>query len=309
MQTFAGNFTHFFILWGKDKQKSPIIFGICEIFATFAASFFSLGMEIVIIGSGNLATQLGLALTDAGLHIVQVYSRTADHARELAGKIGAGYTANIDEINDNADVYIMSVKDDAISEIAAKVCAKSADAVFVHTAGSISMDVFNGRAQHYGVLYPMQTFSKSRKVNFKEIPYFLEASDDETLSTIRLIAERVSDNVVLADSAKRKKIHLAAVLACNFTNHCYRLAEKVIDEEGIDFKLFLPLIDETARKVAQLSPKQAQTGPMVRYDTGVMQMQIDLLNDERTKQIYRLMADSIHEDATSADDTCPRQKL
>ena len=308
MQTFAGNFTHFFILWGKDKQKSPIILGICEIFATFAASFFSLGMEIVIIGSGNLATQLGLALTDAGLHIRQVYSRTADHAKELADKIGAGYTVNIDEIKENADVYIMSVKDDAISEIAAKVCAKSTNAVFVHTAGSISMDVFSGKAQHYGVLYPMQTFSKSRKVNFKEIPCFLEASDDETLSIIRSIAERVSDNVVLADSAKRKKIHLAAVLACNFTNHCYRLAEKVLDEEGIDFKLFLPLIDETARKVAQLSPKQAQTGPMVRYDTGVMQMQIDLLSDERTKQIYRLMADSIHEDATSTDDTCRPQK-
>ena len=307
MQTFAGNFTHFFILWGKDKQKSPIILGICEIFATFAASFFSLGMEIVIIGSGNLATQLGLALTDAGLHIRQVYSRTADHAKELADKIGAGYTVNIDEIKENADVYIMSVKDDAISEIAAKVCAKSTNAVFVHTAGSISMDVFSGKAQHYGVLYPMQTFSKSRKVNFKEIPCFLEASDDETLSIIRSIAERVSDNVVLADSAKRKKIHLAAVLACNFTNHCYRLAEKVLDEEGIDFKLFLPLIDETARKVAQLSPKQAQTGPMVRYDTGVMQMQIDMLNDERTKQIYRLMADSIHEDATSTDDTCRPQ--
>ena len=154
----------------------------------------------------------------------------------------------------------------------------------------------------------MQTFSKSRKVNFKEIPCFLEASDDETLSVIRSIAERVSDNVVLADSAKRKKIHLAAVLACNFTNHCYRLAEKVLDEEGIDIKLFLPLIDETARKVAQLSPKQAQTGPMVRYDTGVMQMQIDLLSDERTKQIYRLMADSIHEDATSTDDTCRPRK-
>ena len=187
-------------------------------------------MEIVIIGSGNLATQLGLALTDAGLHIRQVYSRTADHAKQLADKIGAGYTANIDEIDENADVYIMSVKDDAISEIASKVCAKSSDAVFLHTAGSISIEIFKGKAQHYGVLYPMQTFSKSRKVNFKEIPCFLEASDDETLSVIRSIAERVSDNVVLADSAKRKKIHLAAVLACNFTNHCYRLAEKVLDE-------------------------------------------------------------------------------
>ena len=103
-------------------------------------------MEIVIIGSGNLATQLGLALTDAGLHIRQVYSRTAEHAKQLADKIGAGYTANIDEIDENADVYIMSVKDDAISEIASKVCAKSSDAVLLHTAGSISIEIFKGKA-------------------------------------------------------------------------------------------------------------------------------------------------------------------
>ena len=136
----------------------------------------------------------------------------------------------------------------------------------------------------------------------------MEASDEETLNTIRKIADEISENVVLADSAQRKKIHLAAVLACNFTNHCYRLAEKVLQEEQIDFKLFLPLIDETARKVSVLSPKQAQTGPMMRWDTGVMDMQINLLSDERTKQIYRLMAESIHEDATSADDTCRQPK-
>ena len=265
-------------------------------------------MDIVIIGSGNLATQLGLALSDAGQRILQVFSRKEEHARELAGKIGCRYTADIDGIDENADVYIISVKDDAISEIAAKVGDKAKNAVFVHTAGSISMDVLKGKTLHYGVLYPMQTFSKNRKVDFRPIPCFLEASDDETLNLIRRLAESISDNVVLADSAKRKKIHLAAVLACNFTNHCYRLAEKVLQEEQIDFNLFLPLIDETAKKVSVLSPKQAQTGPMMRWDTGVMQMQIDLLGDERTKQIYRLMAESIHQDATSADDTCHQQE-
>ena len=200
------------------------------------------------------------------------------------------------------------MKDDAIGGLVDKICHKIGNAVVVHTAGSINMDVLKGKGQHYGVLYPMQTFSKNRKVDFKPIPCFLEASDEETLSKIRQLAESISDNVVLADSAKRKKIHLAAVLACNFANHCYRLAEKVLQEEQIDFKLFLPLIDETARKVSVLSPKQAQTGPMMRWDTGVMQMQIDLLDNERTKQIYRLMAESIHDDATSADDTCLQQE-
>ena len=265
-------------------------------------------MNIIVIGSGNLATQLSLALNDAGQKITQVFSKTKEHAAELASKIGCSYTNHIDEIYNNADVYIISVKDDAISGIADKICHKIANAVVVHTAGSINMDVLKGKGQHYGVLYPMQTFSKNRKVDFKPIPCFLEASDEETLSKIRQLAESISDNVVLADSAKRKKIHLAAVLACNFTNHCYRLAEKVLQEEQIDFNLFLPLIDETAKKVSVLSPKKAQTGPMMRWDTGVMQMQIDLLGNERTKQIYRLMAESIHEDATSADDTCLQQE-
>ena len=265
-------------------------------------------MKIVIIGSGNLATQLSLALSDAGQDILQVFSKTEEHARELAGKLGCGYTTNADEIDGNADVYIISIKDDAISGIATKIGEKARNAIVVHTAGSIAMDVLKGKSQHYGVFYPMQTFSKNRRVSFREIPCFLEASDDETLNTIRKIADEISENVVLANSAQRKKIHLAAVLACNFTNHCYRLAEKVLQEEQIDFKLFLPLIDETARKVSVLSPKQAQTGPMMRWDTGVMDMQINLLNDERTKQIYRLMAESIHEDATSADDTCHQPK-
>ena len=265
-------------------------------------------MDIVIIGSGNLATQLAGALRDAGQKILQVFSRTEEHARELAGKIGCGYTADIDEIDENADVYIISVKDDAIGGIAEKVGEKAKDAVIVHTAGSIAMNVLKGKAKRYGVLYPMQTFSKNRKVDFRPIPCFLEASDDETLGIIRKIAESVSDHVEMADSEKRKKIHLAAVLACNFTNHCYRLAEKVLQEEQIDFRLFLPLIDETAKKVSVLSPKEAQTGPMMRWDTGVMEMQKNLLSSERTKQIYQLMAESIHEDATSADDTYRRQE-
>lgn len=255
-------------------------------------------MKIVIVGSGNLATHLSLALSQTGQQIEQVYSRTIEHASELATKLGCAFTTNIDEISENADVYIISVKDDAISALTEKVGRKAQNAIVLHTAGSIDMQVLQPHAKRYGVLYPMQTFSKNKPVDFKPIPCFIEASDDATLATIRTLAESVSQNVVPATSAQRKKLHLAAVLACNFANHCYRLAEKVLEEEQMDFKLFLPLIDETARKVATLSPKQAQTGPMMRWDTGVMQMQMDLLNNERTKQIYKLMAESIHEDAT-----------
>ena len=254
-------------------------------------------MRIVIIGSGNLATQLSLALKDAGRDIVQVFSRTEAHAQELADKIGCDFTARLEDVRPDADVYILSVKDDAISQVAATLCPSRRDALFVHTAGSVAMRVFSPYARHYGVLYPMQTFSKNRRVDFRPIPCFVEGSDAEALATIRSLAESVSEHVVDADSERRKKLHLAAVLACNLTNHCYRLAERVLEEESVDFRLYLPLIEETARKVSVLSPREAQTGPMVRYDTGVMEMQLSLLSDERTRQIYRLMAESIHEDS------------
>ena len=254
-------------------------------------------MKIAFIGSGNLATHLSLALKAAGEEIIQVYSRTDAHAKELADKLGCIHTTNLDKIYLNADVYILSVKDDAISQIADSICHKCPHALFVHTAGSVLMDIFKGKANHYGVFYPMQTFSKARKVYFLPIPCFIEASSKEDLAIIRSLAESISDHVVDCDSEKRKKLHLAAVFACNLTNHCYRLAERVLQEEEIDWKLYLPLIDETAKKVSEMSPKDAQTGPMVRYDINVMNRQLALIPDERTRQIYRLMAESIHEDS------------
>ena len=256
-------------------------------------------MKIVIIGSGNLATQLALALKDVNHSIVQIFSRTASHAQELANKIGCSYTASLEAVLSDAELYILAVKDDALASLAATLCASRPGALFLHTAGSMPLSVFEGHASQYGVLYPMQTFSKNRRVNFREIPCFVEASSPEALAIIRTLAESISDHVVDCDSEKRKKMHLAAVLACNLTNHCYRLAERVLDAEQIDFRLFLPLIEETARKVKTLSPKDAQTGPMVRYDQNVMQMQIAMLPDDRTREIYRLMAESIHDDATT----------
>ncbi|MBO4849326.1 MAG: DUF2520 domain-containing protein [Prevotella sp.] len=257
-------------------------------------------MKIVVIGSGNLGTQLSLALKDAGKEIVQIHSRTEEHAKRLADMIGCDYTSIVDDIRKDAEIYIMSVKDDAISDLAASVCHERQNGLFLHTAGSVAMDVFKGHAKRYGVLYPMQTFSKTRRVDFREIPCFIEASSTQALEEIRSLAECISEHVVECDSEKRKKMHLAAVLANNLTNHCYRLAERVVEAEQIDFNLFLPLIEETARKVKSMSPKDAQTGPMVRYDRNVMDMQMAMLDNPRTREIYRLMAESIHEDATTS---------
>lgn len=275
-------------------------------------------MRIVFIGSGNLATHLSQALKAAGEDIIQIFSRTQENAQALANKLQCASCISISDIRTDADVYIFSVKDDALPSLISQLTehlssntqhpspntqhpsSNTHHPILLHTAGSVPMSVFAEYTDtNYGVLYPMQTFSKGRSVNFREIPCFIEASEKDTLEVIMELASRVSDNVVEASSEKRKKLHLAAVFSCNLVNHCYRLAERVLEEEGIDFSLYLPLIQETANKVKELSPRKAQTGPMVRYDKTIMDAQIALINDERTRQIYRLMADSIHEDAVN----------
>ena len=275
------------------------------------------GATIVFLGSGNLATHLSLALKAAGEDIIQIFSRTQEHAQALADKLHCASCTNISDIRTDADIYIFSVKDDALPSLISQLSEhlsqqpspNNQHPIFLHTAGSVPMSVFPDNtpspithhpSPNFGVLYPMQTFSKDRAVDFREIPCFIEASDDNTLKLIRQLSSRISDHVQEASSDKRKKLHLAAVFACNMVNHCYRLAEKVLEEENIDFSLYQPLIQETANKVRELSPRKAQTGPMVRYDRTIMNAQIALISDERTRQIYRLMADSIHEDSSEA---------
>jgi predicted short-subunit dehydrogenase-like oxidoreductase (DUF2520 family) len=160
------------------------------------------------------------------------------------------------------------------------------------------MQVFDGLAAHYGVFYPMQTFSKERALDFSRIPIFLEGSDPVALGVARTLAESVSRQVVELSGEGRRRLHLAAVFACNFANHCYELASEVLQEQGLPFSVMQALVDETAAKVSELSPRQAQTGPAVRYDQNVMEAQLSLLADRPlAQQIYRLMSKSIHETA------------
>ena len=236
-------------------------------------------MRVVLIGRGRLATSLLAALQQAGHEVVSINSRT------------------LEGLPMEADVFVVSVKDSALKDVISLATKGREQQLFVHTAGSMPMSLFDGYTSRCGVFYPMQTFSKNRPVDFKQIPCFIEASDHQALETIQVLATSVSDCVMHVGSEKRKKLHLAAVLCCNLANHCYRLAEQVLEEEGIDFSLFVPLIEETAQKVKSMSPRQAQTGPMVRYDVNIMQMQQRMLTNERTREIYRLMAESIHEDA------------
>lgn len=252
-------------------------------------------MKIVFIGSGNLATNLAKALFRAGHEILQVYSRTPEHADMFADLFECSATTDIYNVRCDADVYIFSVKDSVLERLANCVAENVKGKLFVHTAGSMPMKILP--VERRGVLYPMQTFSKSREVDFAEIPTFVEAEHEDDLALLKTLAESISDNVRVLPSEDRKSLHVAAVFACNFVNHCYRLSEKVLSKYDIPFSVMLPLVEETARKVHEISPKDAQTGPAVRWDENVMLEHKQMLkDDEMMLEIYELMSKSIHND-------------
>ncbi len=241
-------------------------------------------MKIVLIGRGRLATNLERALLKAGHEVVSINSRT------------------LENLPMEADAYIIAVKDSALKEVATAATKDRETQVFFHTAGSMPLSTFQGMARHYGVIYPMQSFSKERLVDFEEIPIFVEASDEKTMAVARQLTGSISGHVYELSSDDRQYLHLAAVFACNFANHCYAMAAEILEQHGMSFDMMLPLIDETARKVHQLHPLDAQTGPAVRYDENVIRHQAQLLLDHPDmKDLYERMSLHIHRKAEQHD--------
>ena len=252
-------------------------------------------MKIVFIGAGNLATRLSLAMQRVGMQIGQVYSHTEASARQLATRLGCPWTNDLSALQEDGDLYVFSLKDTVLSDVISKV--KPNNGMWVHTAGSMPMSVFEGYAQRFGVLYPLQTFSKGRNVNFDVIPIFLEANTDKNADYLKNIASALSENVRFMSSEKRRSLHLAAVFACNFTNHIYTLSYKLLENESIPADVLLPLIDETVSKIHSMPPAAAQTGPAIWYDENVINKHLAMLDDPDMQAIYRLLSQSIHKEA------------
>ena len=250
---------------------------------------------IVFIGAGNLATNLAKALYRKGFRIVQVYSRTEESARTLADAVEADFTTDLDEVVTNAQLYIVSLTDSAFIQLLPQIAARKEGALLVHTAGSIPMDVWQGATSRYGVLYPMQTFSKLQDTDFSQIPFFIEACTIEDAEFLKKIASILSQKVYDSTSEQRRSLHLAAVFTCNFTNHMYALAAELLLKYHLPFDTMLPLIDGTSRKVHTLQPKQAQTGPALRCDQNVIDSHLAMLADEpQMQEIYCLLSEDIH---------------
>lgn len=252
--------------------------------------------EIVIIGSGNLAESLAVAVAAAPeLRLVQLFARNEVRGREVAALAGTEWCGDAARLA-RAELYLIAVSDRAVGEVAGQLPIPS-DAAVAHTAGCVPLGALPERYARRAVFYPMQTFTRGRRVNFSEIPIFLEASTPALCDELEACARCLSRRVLRSDSAQRARIHLAAVFACNFANHMYALGERIAREAGLDFGVLKPLVMETARKACDAaSPADVQTGPAVRGDQSTQQRHLDLLGEDAALQeIYKLISKDIWE--------------
>jgi len=244
--------------------------------------------NIILVGSGNVATHLGIALQNCNYKIIQVYSRSIEKAKKLAQKLNTNFTNDLTQLK-TADLIIVSVNDDAISTVLSKL----KNTAIAHTSGSIGMDVFEPNFSDFGVLYPLQTFNKEIELVISEIPFCIEGNSKAFEKELIEIAKKLSSNVITMNSEQRKKLHIAAVFACNFSNHMYSIADDLLAEKDVDFKILLPLIKQTIAKLNTNKPKKVQTGPAIRKDMHVIEEHINLIQQEDIKELYQKISNSI----------------
>lgn len=250
----------------------------------------------VILGAGKLATQLSKELVRQGIDIKQVYCRSYTADLQPIYGLEVSYISSISELYTVADLYVIAVSDNAITEVAKQVCDRGVKSLLVHTSGSTDMSVLKDYSDRIGVLYPMQTFSKENEVNFKDIPFFIEANNKADESLLIELACRMSDRVQSISSEQRKHIHVAAVFACNFTNYMFTMSSDVLAEIGVSFDTMLPLIEETIRKLKTIPPVEAQTGPAIRQDSKTIDKHLDILKTDKNKHsLYKQITESIYE--------------
>lgn len=250
-------------------------------------------MSAVIAGSGNVAWHFGHALINAGISVSQIYSRNETRGGALAAELDTSYVSLPENLDTHADICILAVSDDAIAMLAKSAVFKEFSLV-VHTAGTVPMHVLSGYTKHFGVLYPLQTLTYGKAVDFTEIPLLVESDTPESLSLLMDIAGKVSSRIHMVSSEDRLVFHLAGVICSNFTNRLYALTEQYLNGKQMSFELLKPLILETACKAVSMSPFKAQTGPAVRKDMKTIDKHMTLLrNQPELLNIYSLFTESI----------------
>ena len=245
-------------------------------------------LRVAIIGTGNLARHLYDAFSACPtIDIIQIVGR---NTKELKHFVKSAATSTDFKNIAEADVYIVAVSDTAIPIISKYLTNK--EGLVAHTAGSVSIDILSGH-HRYGVFYPLQTFSKGRKVDMTSVPFCLEAHDESDLALLKRMAGEISKKHFEVDSQQRKSLHLAAVFVNNFTNHLYQIGKEICDEKELPFDILHPLIRETADKLEQLSPYDAQTGPARRGDSETIEKHLKQLKNPEYKKVYEVLSESI----------------
>ena len=247
--------------------------------------------SVNIFGSGNVGLHIGRQLSKVNQISLQIFTRKDDFS--CFPKDMHSFLTNDEAIfHANTDLTIIAVNDDNIPFVAEKI--KDNGQIIVHTSGSTSMEVLND-FKYYGVLYPLQTFSIHRTINWNEVPVFLECSDEDIKETMINFAALLSPNYQFKSSEERLKIHISAVFVSNFVNHMFVQAKDLAEQQKIDFADYLPLIRETIDKISDLTPIQAQTGPALRNDKATLQKHLKALEYDKTKQeLYNILSESIY---------------
>lgn len=244
----------------------------------------------VILGAGNVASAFAPALHAAGVKIEQIYSRTEAHSRALANAIDGAQSINsLDQVKRNADLYFVALSDNAVAATAEALAGTGG--LWLHTSGAVPASALSPASDRFGVLYPLQTFTRGVDVELKNVPLFIEASTPPVLNEIKELAYKLSTHVSEADSAQRLRLHAAAVFACNFANRLWSYADDILRRGGEDITALKPLLEETLRKAMTVTPAQAQTGPARRGDTATMQRHHTVLTPHEQRLYDILSAD------------------
>ncbi|MBP5365968.1 MAG: DUF2520 domain-containing protein [Bacteroidales bacterium] len=247
-------------------------------------------MNLSIVGAGNVATHIAQAAAANGHRIDAVYSRTAAHAQRLADLVGARYTTDLCGLCRTSDIYIISVSDNAISGIASQLA--DTEVIVAHTSGATDIDAL-APCQRRGVIYPCQTLTRTAPIDFKGVPLLIEASDEETRTILMEFAKSLSNFVSQSDSVQRAQMHVAAVVASNFTNRLLTLAHDYLKRHNVPFEMLRPLVEQTVSKAFTMNPYDAQTGPARRGDTATIERHLQLIDDERLRTIYEMLSNDI----------------
>jgi predicted short-subunit dehydrogenase-like oxidoreductase (DUF2520 family) len=248
-------------------------------------------MRVVILGSGNVATILGEKIYVAGHEVVQVFSRNHEAADKLASLLHAQAVSSREAVDVSAELYIIAVNDGAIGELASWL--RPAAGIVVHTAGSVPVDVLKPASTRFGILYPLQTLRKETS-SIAEIPLLVDGSDMETTEQLFAFVKSISGTVQAADDAKRLKLHIAAVIMNNFSNHLFTLAYDYCKKENLDFRLLIPLVTDTGERLKLKPPSQLQTGPAARNDMSTIRYHLEQLkNYPDLADIYKLFTEKI----------------